>query len=45
VGSAIAMALVAHAAATVGTRLQIQARGSWLEANVVEKPFYKPKKA
>jgi len=44
VGSAIALALVETEAAAPGTALQIEVRGSRLEALVVPKPFYKPAK-
>ena len=42
VGCAIALALVATEAAAPGTALQIEVRGSRLDALVVAKPFYKP---
>jgi aminomethyltransferase len=44
VGCAIALALIETGAAAVGTALQIEVRGSRLDALVVAKPFYKPVK-
>jgi aminomethyltransferase len=42
-GCGIALALVEAACAAVGTKLQVESRGTRLAAEVVKKPFYKRK--
>jgi aminomethyltransferase len=45
VNAPIALALVETAAGAIGTALQADVRGNKIDGTVVEKPFYKPKKA